>query len=249
MGVLCRRELIPVVHVLHAEAVIIGLQFAIFFSNVQQNEIILQKTDRVLAKCFNYARHGRHGADRPNANKPFITVRLDLITEINQLRQHDDDEDGQIAKPAQQDFHDFFFYCKMWRLRCQASLRRATNNCYSIAIRRSSLKSVNILPVPSTTDANGSSAIDTGSPVSSRIRRSRFLIKAPPPVKTMPRSLISALSSGGVRSSATRIAFKMVATQSESASRISVSSMLTVLGTPSTRLRPLISMVIGLSSG
>jgi hypothetical protein len=40
-------------------------------------------------------------------------------------------------------------------------------------IFRSSLKSLNILPVPSTTLHSGSSAIETGNPVSSRIRLSR----------------------------------------------------------------------------
>jgi hypothetical protein len=68
--------------------------------------------------------------------------------------------------------------------------------------------------VPSTTDASGSSAIETGRPVSSRMRLSRFLISAPPPVSTMPRSEMSAESSGGVRSSATRMALMMVAMHS-----------------------------------
>src|SRR5882724_13312028 len=70
--------------------------------------------------------------------------------------------------------------------------------CYSIEIFRSSLKSLSILPVPSTTLHSGSSAIDTGNPVSSRMRLSRFFSNAPPPVRTMPRSLMSAESSGGV---------------------------------------------------
>ena len=65
----------------------------------------------------------------------------------------------------------------------------------------------------------------------------------------MPRSLISAESSGGVRSSATRIAFRMVATHSLRDSRISLSSMVTVRGTPSMRLRPFTSIVSGFSSG
>src|SRR5438270_631577 len=116
-------------------------------------------------------------------------------------------------------------------------------------ILRSNLKSLSILPVPSTTLAKGSSAIETGSPVSSRIRLSRFFSSAPPPVSTMPRSLMSALNSGGVRSSATRIALTMVATHSPSASRISPSPIATVRGTPSIRLRPLISIVRGLSRG
>src|SRR5512141_2727289 len=55
---------------------------------------------------------------------------------------------------------------------------------YSIEIFRSNLKSLSILPVPSTTLQRGSSAIETGNPVSSRIRLSRFLSSAPPPVST-----------------------------------------------------------------
>ena len=60
---------------------------------------------------------------------------------------------------------------------------------------------------------------------------------------------MSAESSGGVRSSATRTAFKIVATHSLSASRISLSSIVTVRGTPSIRLRPFTSIVSGFSSG
>src|SRR5271166_4523981 len=131
----------------------------------------------------------------------------------------------------------------------RSQLAARSSQRYSIEILRSSLKSESILPVPSTTLQSGSSAIETGSPVSSRMRLSRFLISAPPPVSTIPRSLMSADSSGGVRSSATRIAFIMVETHSLNDSRISLSSTVTVLGTPSIRLRPLISMVSGLSSG
>src|SRR5439155_20926575 len=52
----------------------------------------------------------------------------------------------------------------------------------------SRLKSVRIFPVPRATEASGSSAMETGSPVSSRSRLSRFLRSEPPPVRTMPRS-------------------------------------------------------------
>jgi hypothetical protein len=62
-----------------------------------------------------------------------------------------------------------------------------------------------ILLVPSTTQHNGSLAMHTGSPVSSRIRLSKFFGKAPPPASTMPWSMMSAESSGGMRSSATLI--------------------------------------------
>jgi hypothetical protein len=56
---------------------------------------------------------------------------------------------------------------------------------------RRRLKSSSILPVPSTTQDSGSSAIGTGSPVSSRMRLCRSFSSAPPPVSTMPRSLMS----------------------------------------------------------
>src|SRR6266849_786697 len=70
----------------------------------------------------------------------------------------------------------------------------------STATRRNNLKSSRSLAVPSTTLHRGSSATHTGKPVSSLILLSRFLRSAPPPARTMPRSLISAESSGGVRS-------------------------------------------------
>src|SRR5436190_1258046 len=74
-----------------------------------------------------------------------------------------------------------------------------------IAIFLNKSKSLNIFPVPSTTHDSGFSASVTGRPVSSRIRLSRFLISAPPPARTIPRSAISAESSGGVRSKTTRM--------------------------------------------
>ena len=67
---------------------------------------------------------------------------------------------------------------------------------YSRLIFRRRSKSESIFPVPSTTELRGSSATDTGSPVSSRSRRSRFLRSAPPPVSTMPRSTMSARELG-----------------------------------------------------
>ena len=91
--------------------------------------------------------------------------------------------------------------------------------------------------------------LDTGSPVSSRRRLSRLRSSEPPPVMTMPRSTMSADSSGGVRSSATRTASTITLTVSASASRISSSVMVMVFGTPSIRCRPLISIVMRSSSG
>src|SRR5439155_44767 len=126
--------------------------------------------------------------------------------------------------------------------------RDLVEEVYSIEILCNSLKSLRTLPVPSTTLHSGLSAIHTGSPVSSRIRLSKFLSKAPPPASTMPRSLMSAESSGGVRSNAARMALTMVETASLIASRISPSSAVIILGVPSMRLRPLSSILSGSSS-
>ena len=111
------------------------------------------------------------------------------------------------------------------------------------------MKSFNIFPVPSTTEARGSSAIETGRPVSSRSRLSRFFSNEPPPVRTIPLSTMSAESSGGVCSSATRTASMMFETVSDRASRTSSSEITRVLGIPSTRSRPLISIVNSSSRG
>src|SRR4029077_20116466 len=73
-------------------------------------------------------------------------------------------------------------------------LKPETRTSYSIDIFLSSLKSLSIFPVPSTPLHSGSADIDPGSPVSSRIRLSRFFSNAPPPVSTIPRSLMSAES-------------------------------------------------------
>src|SRR5205814_1584394 len=98
-------------------------------------------------------------------------------------------------------------------------------------------------PAPITTELRGSSARNTGSPVSSRRSASRFLRSAPPPASTMPRSAMSPASSGGVRSSVTFTASTMAFTGSASASRISSEETVSVRGTPATRSRPLMSMV------
>ena len=106
--------------------------------------------------------------------------------------------------------------------------RDCVDEIYSISLLRKSSKLLRILLVPCTTQHNGSSAMHTGSPVSSRIRLSMFFSKAPPPASTMPRSMMSAESSGEVRSSATLIALTMVETHSLNAPRISLSSTVTV---------------------
>ena len=61
-------------------------------------------------------------------------------------------------------------------------------------------------PVPITTQVKGSSAITTGKPVASLIVVSSSPKRAPPPVKTIPLSTISAANSGGVCSKAVLVA-------------------------------------------
>ena len=70
-----------------------------------------------------------------------------------------------------------------------------------------------------------------------------------PPVRVMPCSMISALSSGGVRSRVSLMALVILTRHSSRASRTSSEWTTMFLGRPSTRLRPLISMVISGSMG
>ena len=56
--------------------------------------------------------------------------------------------------------------------------------------------------MPNATDNNGSSAIETGSPVDCLSTVSIPFSNAPPPVRTIPLSTISAANSGAVFSNA-----------------------------------------------
>ena len=67
-------------------------------------------------------------------------------------------------------------------------------------------------------------------------------ISAPPPVSTIPRSATSPANSGGVVSSAIFTALMMPDSGSCKASRISLLLRVKLRGTPSARLRPLISI-------
>ena len=78
------------------------------------------------------------------------------------------------------------------------------------------------MPEPAHHAGEGSSATITGRPVSSISRRSRSRSSAPPPVRTMPRSAMSAPSSGGVCSRAILTAETIWLSGSVSASRISL---------------------------
>ena len=99
------------------------------------------------------------------------------------------------------------------------------------------------LPEPRATVDNGSSVTVIGRLVSSRIKRSRFLSRAPPPVRIIPRSTISADSSGGVCSRAILTVSTMASICSEIAIRISSESMDKIFGIPEARSRPLTYMV------
>src|SRR5690606_40286229 len=72
-------------------------------------------------------------------------------------------------------------------------------------------------------------------------RRSNPRRREPPPVITIPRSKISAASSGGVLSKVIRTASTMVSTVSASASVISREETVTTLGKPVTRSLPFTS--------
>jgi len=74
--------------------------------------------------------------------------------------------------------------------------------------------------VPSTTQESGRLAMHTGSPVSSGFDLSRFFSNCAASREHDAQSLMSAESSGGVRSRAMRIALTIVDTHSLNASRI-----------------------------
>ena len=78
----------------------------------------------------------------------------------------------------------------------------------------------------------------TGIPVSSASSRSRPRSSDPAPAIMIPRSTISAASSGGVRSSAIFTAATIPAIGSAIAARISVPVIGTARGNPDTRSRP-----------
>ncbi|MNN62833.1 hypothetical protein D3C81_1781650 [compost metagenome] len=101
----------------------------------------------------------------------------------------------------------------------------------------------NALPVPIATQSSGFSATITGIPVSLANSLSRLRSSAPPPVNTIPRSIMSAANSGGHFSSVTFTASTIAPTVSLSASEISSDVMVSVFGSPVTRSRPRISIV------
>ena len=73
-------------------------------------------------------------------------------------------------------------------------------------------------------------------------------MRAPPPVRAMPLSMISLLSSGGVLSRTAQTFSASNLNGSERASRTSSLVMVTVFGSPATRSRPRTSMVSSSSS-
>ena len=114
------------------------------------------------------------------------------------------------------------------------------------------LEGVEFLETLSAADGHavsGSRATTMGIPVSSCSRASSPCRRAPPPVRTMPCSMMSAASSGGVLSRVTLTASMMADTGSSMALRISSVETTTVFGSPVTRSRPRISACNSSSSG
>jgi len=99
------------------------------------------------------------------------------------------------------------------------------------------------LPEPKATECSGSSATWIGMLVSCLSRSSSPRSMAPPPVRTIPLSMTSAASSGGVRSRVFLTASTIWLTGSSIALRISSAPMVIVLGRPLTRSRPRMSVV------
>src|SRR5581483_1923265 len=114
---------------------------------------------------------------------------------------------------------------------------------------RRNLSSLRHLPVPSATALSGSSATWTGKPVSSLKSLSNPRKSAPPPAKTSPRSTKSAESSGGQRSNVILTESTIVEIGSSRASRTSCEVIISVLGKPATRSRPLTSTLVSFSLG
>src|SRR5204862_232960 len=100
-----------------------------------------------------------------------------------------------------------------------------------------------------TTEWSGFLAMMMGIPVSAEGRASRPCRRAPPPVSTMPCSMMSAANSGGVLSRVTLTASTMAETGSSTARLISSVEVTMVLGRPVTRSRPRISACSSSSSG
>jgi hypothetical protein len=88
------------------------------------------------------------------------------------------------------------------------------------------------LPVPNTTQVNGFSARKTGTPVSLEIKYSKPRSRHPPPVRIIPRSTISAESSGGVFSRTRFTPSNIWSVGSLRAFLISLLSSSRVLGNP-----------------
>jgi len=112
----------------------------------------------------------------------------------------------------------------------------------SLELRRNILEEFHLIEDPAGTFHDGCKGVichDHGSRVTSLIKRSRFLRRAPPPERTIPLSTISAASSGGVFSRAIRTESTMALTGSTIASRMSFEEISRVWGFRQPSLSPL----------
>src|SRR5688500_2396968 len=98
------------------------------------------------------------------------------------------------------------------------------------------------MPVPTATEFSAFSATWHGMPVTWVSSLSRFRSSAPPPVMTIPLSMMSELSSGGVCSSTLRTAVMIAWSGCSIASVISVEVSGMVRGSTAIMLRPLTSL-------
>src|SRR6476661_7072918 len=105
MGMLCRRKLIPEVHVFHPQMVVVSLQFPVLFSYVQQNEVVLEETNGVAAHSLHNSCHWRNRANRPHSDQALIAIGLYLVSEVEKLSEYDDQQNRQIAIAVEERFH------------------------------------------------------------------------------------------------------------------------------------------------
>ena len=101
-------------------------------------------------------------------------------------------------------------------------------------------------PQPFATQFKASSATNTGTPSSFSNKWSNPVNKAPPPVKKIPRDIISAANSGGVCSKTCLVSLTIVWQVSRNANSVSSAVRVIVWGNPVTKSRPLTSNVSSL---
>ena len=129
--------------VFHFQAVQVRPDAAVLLLRGFQQDVLVEHAEHPAAHAFDHARQRRHRRHRPDPDHAHVLVVLHLHGEQHQLRQNHQHQDGDVPVAIDQRVHE------------AASGRRWCGGRYfqSIEILRSNLKSLSILPVPSTTDA------------------------------------------------------------------------------------------------